>query len=716
LAKLSVDRVLSKANSHAKKGEFERAQNLYQTVLKAFPKNKRALKGLAALNKPLQSADVKEPPQETINQLLNLFNNGKLSAVIKSAIVLTNKFPEAFTVWNLLGVAAAQLGHLEEAIFAFKKVNLIKPDYAEAYNNMGIVLQDQGKYEEAVVAYNKALSLKPDYADAYYNLGNALKNQGKLELAIVAYDKALAIEPDFADAYNNMGNALKGVVFKLPNSGLQKTITLLLDKKLYVRPNEISTAAISLLKFEPNLRQNLQISSESEVQLRLMEVIKDLSMLPLLLKLMSVCPLPDVDLENLFRKLRACLLFSISELSSSNEILKFQSALALQCFTNEYIYNQSEHENEALRDLEVAVKQALSNGDQPSSGSILCLASYRPLYQYEWSSSLLIADEIEEVFIRQILEPNQEAQFKANLPVLEEISDRVSFKVREQYERSPYPRWVNLRLALKPVSISKLVRELNLKLFKDHIREVDAPNILIAGCGTGQHSIETAARFEGSKVLAIDLSLASLGYAKRKTEELGIENIEYMQADILDLCKLGKQFDIVESSGVLHHMHDPLAGWKVLTDCLKPGGLMRIGLYSELARQHIVEIRQEISKADIGSSDAAMKSFRTMVIDSEQNHHKQILNSHDFYSLSTLKDLLFHVQEHRFTIPQIKTTLLELGLEFCGFDANQIISSHFKLTNTNSDDLYDLEKWQAYEVANPKVFAGMYQFWCQKIS
>ena len=161
-------------------------------------------------------------------------------------------------------------------------------------------------------------------------MGNALKDQGKLEGSLEAYHKALAIKPDYPNAYYNIGVALIGVVFNQPNSFLLKTITSLLDKKLYVRPNEISPAAISLLKFEPNLRRNLQSSSESEVQLRIMEVIKDLSALPLLLKLMSVCPLPDVDLENLFRKLRACLLFSISELSSSTEILKFQSALALQ--------------------------------------------------------------------------------------------------------------------------------------------------------------------------------------------------------------------------------------------------------------------------------------------------------------------------------------------------------------------------------------------------
>ena len=86
----------------------------------------------------------------------------------------------------------------------------------------------------------------------------------------------------------------------------------------------------------------------------------------------------------------------------------------------------------------------------------------------------------------------------------------------------------------------------------------------------------------------------------------------------------------------------------------------------------------------------------------------------DFYSLSTLKDLLFHVQEHRFSIPQIQVCLAELGLKFCGFESAKIVS-HFKLTNTNADDLYNLDTWHTYEEANPSAFAEMYQFWCQKV-
>src|ERR1700729_3501478 len=101
-----------------------------------------------------------------------------------------------------------------------------------------------------------------------------------------------------------------------------------------------------------------------------------------------------------------------------------------------------------------------------------------------------------------------------------------------------------------------------------------APEVLIAGCGTGNHSILTAQRFRGIRVLAIDLSLSSIAYAKRKTQELGISNVEYAQADILKLGDIGRTFDIIQSAGVLHHLADPFSGWRTLLSLLRPGGFM----------------------------------------------------------------------------------------------------------------------------------------------
>ena len=259
-------------------------------------------------------------------------------------------------------------------------------------------------------------------------------------------------------------------------------------------------------------------------------------------------------------------------------MLKVQSALALQCFTNEYIYDLTSNDVHALQNLERSVRKTLSSGEQPKPKIVLCLASFQALHKYNWSHKIKNNPDINEVFKRQILEPAAEDKLKSQILKLEDITDIVSTRVREQYEENPYPRWVNLGLRHKEAKISEIIKEVNLKLASEKINSVKDPDILIAGCGTGQHSIGTASRFKDSKVLAVDLSLSSLAYAWRKTLDLGIQNINYMQADILKLHKLNRQFDIIESSGVLHHLENPIKGWKVLVDCLKSGGLESVSL------------------------------------------------------------------------------------------------------------------------------------------
>ena len=322
--------------------------------------------------------------------------------------------------------------------------------------------------------------------------------------------------------------------------------------------------------------------------------------------------------------------------------------------------------------------------------------------------------ELESLKQRQILEPAEETRLSQKIPILQEINNNISCKVQGQYEQNPYPRWVNLGLRFTTKSVSSVMTDLKLKIQNLSVNEINNPQILIAGCGTGQQSIGVSSTFNNCDVLAIDLSLSSLAYAKRKTEELGISNIEYMQADILDLRALNQKFDIIESVGVLHHMDNPMSGWKVLKECLKPGGLMRIGLYSELARRDIIKMRNEIKQLDIDSSDESMKSFRKKIVDSEEEHHQLEVLSLDFYSMSTFRDLLFHTQEHQFTIIQIKDYLTQLGLVFCGFESNEIIKK-FMSENLEENAIYDLEKWNDFEKLNPRIFAGMYQFWCQKI-
>ena len=147
-------------------------------------------------------------PQETINQLIHLYKQGQLALVAEQAQALTQQYPEAIVVWNILGAANKGLGRTVAASNAFKRVTELNPNYAEGHNNMGVALKDQGKFEEAIAAYNQASVIKPDYAEPYYNKGKIFHEQKNVEQAIGAYNKAIEIKADYVDAYYNKGIAL----------------------------------------------------------------------------------------------------------------------------------------------------------------------------------------------------------------------------------------------------------------------------------------------------------------------------------------------------------------------------------------------------------------------------------------------------------------------------------------------------------------------------
>ncbi|MDC3113101.1 class I SAM-dependent methyltransferase, partial [Pelagibacteraceae bacterium] len=326
---------------------------------------------------------------------------------------------------------------------------------------------------------------------------------------------------------------------------------------------------------------------------------------------------------------------------------------------------------------------------------------------------IIFSDKLKEIFELHLNQNEIENQISKSIKSISKVEDRISIEVKKQYEENPYPRWENLGLSIRPRNIKDVINDSNLNLDLKKITNSESPNILIAGCGTGQHAITTASKYKKSKILALDLSFKSLSYAKRKANELGIKNIDFIQGDILDLESIDRKFDIIESVGVLHHMDNPLKGLKILTSCLKNDSLMLIGLYSERARQHIKEIKIKINKLKIQSNYKSIIKFRKNLIENNNSRWNNIKSSPDFYTVSGVRDLLFHVQEHRFTINKIKEYLNKLGLVFLGFE-DQLVKDNFKKIYTNNFDLYNLDKWDAFEKRNPRIFAGMYQFWCMK--
>jgi 2-polyprenyl-3-methyl-5-hydroxy-6-metoxy-1,4-benzoquinol methylase len=317
--------------------------------------------------------------------------------------------------------------------------------------------------------------------------------------------------------------------------------------------------------------------------------------------------------------------------------------------------------------------------------------------------------------VQQIQEPLEELDLRQEILSLTSIENQVSLKVQSQYEENPFPRWTrssnySIKKYLNSYIQSKFPYAGFQRLGEDRNLE-----ILIAGCGTGQHSIETSQSIKGAKILAVDLSMASLCYAKRKTTELGIESIEYAQADLLKLNSLGRTFDLIESSGVLHHLENPFDGWEVLLSLIKPHGLMKLGFYSELARRDIVRVRNLIGSAGIGSSSQDIRGYRKHLLGLKNSENYGFATtSSDFFSTSACRDLLFHVQEHRMNLLTLDRFFKDNDLTFLGFEIDSTVIQAYKKRFLNDMPATNLDQWHIYEEENPDTFSGMYQFYVQR--
>jgi len=195
-----------------------------------------------------------------------------------------------------------------------------------------------------------------------------------------------------------------------------------------------------------------------------------------------------------------------------------------------------------------------------------------------------------------------------------------------------------------------------------------------------------------------------------------IGNIEFAHGDILELGEFDKRFDVILSTGVLHHLSNPTEGLRILTNLLNTGGFFKLGLYSKIARRRIIEARKYIAHQSYGSSPDEIRKCRQDFLFLDDNDQlKKIIELTDFYSLSMCRDLLFHVQEHRFDLIQIKEVIEDIGLEFLGFEIpDRSVVTQYRSQYSCDPDATSLDLWHRYELDHPDVFLGMYQFWIRK--
>lgn len=441
-------------------------------------------------------------------------------------------------------------------------------------------------------------------------------------------------------------------------------------------------------------------------------IIKD----RLLLEAMTHLVLADAYVERFLNQLRTQVFHLAIESNLPEALQSVVIALAEHAEQVEYAFPVSTEERILLQNIEATVLNKETSTDElkPQLGEICLYAMFEPLTSFNVAQKITDSDlyswpvEIQTLFKRLFFDREKEQSLINNIKRITSVTDDTSINVMHQYEEHPYPRWQHVFVPNRKISYLQSYPYLdqsaaNQKRFNKKL------NCLIAGCGTGKQPLRLASYAKDISIKAMDLSLPSLGYAKRKAEELGLsESVEFVQGDILELDALEEKFDVIECSGVLHHMHSPEQGLQALLPRLRKNGLLRLGLYSRIARD-----KTGINNARRQGVDASLSNIRELRAEYLQGDQSLTKLSRDFFSTSECRDLLFHVQEHQFDLMEIKDLLERNGLEFLGFDhPAPDIEPAFKAIY--GEQLLSLDHWHEFEQKNPYLFKAMYQFHCQK--
>ena len=727
-----VSPTLQQAALHHQAGQLEEAEALYRETLQKTPDDATALHFLGAL----------------LNQ------TGRSEEALPLLQKAAKQTPDDADIWNNLGVVCNALGRNNDAIGHYETAIWLRPDRFDPHKNLGLLYFREKVFDMAARHFEQAAKVDPRNPAILRLLGDSLQRQGDREGAIEALRGSLEFAPDDIDAIrglavlspascpSNACQRLAKAIIAKPN---EQSYQIALERVMRVAPpqsylpdfedalvicirsnfiphQKLSALAAQqiILRYRSKETENTsQGSSLDQTRSNLNKMLGNELLICSLRGLVNTSAI----LELFLALLRRTLLFSFAstrEIDRSN--VRLLASLAQQCHNNSYVFYADDEEGSVVTRLAQEVGQQLEKSEMPNAeleAKLLLCSLYQPLHclpNHKILSEFALEEwspEVRPLIQTTLLDRVEEAALRNTISALTPIDDDISRAVRAQYEENPYPRWISYpRCPSNP--LANQLRDLY-PYFEPPAFLSKKIEVLVAGCGTGRHPITVAQHYHNSQVTAVDLSLASLAYAKRMARRLGVENISFYQGDILALGDLERQFPVIECAGVLHHMKDPDAGLASLVKILRPGGLLRLGLYSELGRHDVVNARERIAALGLVPTPENIRSFRQSVLNGIELKGSSLTTFADFFDLDSCRDLVFHVQEHRFTIPTLRQFLAKQNLEFLGFTlADDRILQAFRVQFPESSAMRDLDCWQAFEEANPWTFREMYQFWCQK--
>ncbi|MDF1794589.1 MAG: methyltransferase domain-containing protein [Thalassobaculaceae bacterium] len=603
-----------------------------------------------------------------------------------------------------------------EAAEAYREVIRLKPKLADVHNNLGVSLKAAGHVADAIPCFRRAVRLKPDYLSAHANLASALEATGDLRAALEHRIDAWRLEPDAYEPRDALIRTLRRCPYDKAHPGA-RTALAALQANFDIDQQGLSDPAIRLWSSHPAIRRGIDNAYHGFPERPAASGFKPISDFladDVIIGALCWSIIAHPGMEAWLTRSRRWVLDHAVEGDLGRIDPTWLAAIALQARASEWVWFETEEERDQL----IRLAELQAEGVETRHRDLV-RALYLPMEtdpDIDILSREVGAQSPDDLSPRALLLRRSLVHSREEWHLAEEVSstevrDEVSRAVQSQYEDNPYPRW--LTISRRPRTTIRRHMAQVLALPQPPRAEETLPRILIAGCGTGRHALQTALRYENAEVLAIDLSRASLAYARRMARELRVRNIRFAQADILEMGIFPERFDLIESSGVLHHLEDPMRGWRVLRRLLAPRGLMRLAFYSRRARLPLDDVRRDVP--DRGDMMKRVRTARRRTYGLPDGHAaKALLRSADFYAASGVRDALLHTQEHTVDPLWIRQALKELGLRFLGFELpDPAILEEYRRRYPNDPSALNLEAWDAMEADHPDIFLGMYQFWVQ---
>ena len=188
------------AVKHHKDGNWNKAKEIYEHILKQNPENFIVLQNygslLAKLREYKQAKNIFEKCLKIKpNDFLVLYNLGKFYQEMKIFDKAVPYYEKSYNIEPKKNLSMYNIGNIYlqeskfiDAINYFKKSIDTNPKNFYAYNNIGLAYKKMGNFNEAIKYYKSAIDINNNYVDGHTNYATMLLTMNKLELGFEEYE------------------------------------------------------------------------------------------------------------------------------------------------------------------------------------------------------------------------------------------------------------------------------------------------------------------------------------------------------------------------------------------------------------------------------------------------------------------------------------------------------------------------------------------------